>query len=220
MKINKKLSFVLVVFMISLCLITTISASDVNDTYVSAVNDFSQADGEISEVSQAETSKQSSSLNITQLGEEDNSDSSKEVIYVESILEQNNDDDAVLENNYSSSGESLLGACDSEDGLTMDWNPTFLYLQNCINRLKYGLVPPVLDLDCDYYATNETGYEGIVLENSIIINGNGHTLDAKYLSRIFTVKDGAVEIYNLTMIHGRDINSKNRKSMHLVAFGK
>ena len=223
MKIYKKLSFVLIAIMISICLISAISASDVNDTNIGASDDISHTD-EINEILQEETSNQDSSLNITQLkednsktieeeingepilgqSEEDNSDPSEERIYDEPILGLS--DDEIESNNDL----TVLKASDSADILTKDWDPTFEFLQYYIKtRREPGGATPIIEITQDYYATENTTYEGIVIDKPIIINGNGHTIDAKYLSRVFTIIEGEVEIYNLTLIHGRDIKSKN-----------
>lgn len=67
MKLNKKLSFVLIAILISVCLISAVAASDVNDTDISASDDISHANEKITEVSLLSTSRTSSMSQVSRL---------------------------------------------------------------------------------------------------------------------------------------------------------
>ena len=89
-----------------------------------------------------------------------------------------------------------------------DASATFDDLDKEIKNLKPG---DTLDIDKDYY-----NYEGgkfidlpITIDtNNIVINGNGHIIDARNLSAIFYVTGHNIKIYNLTFIDGFYHNNK------------
>ena len=75
---------------------------------------------------------------------------------------------------------------------------TFFELQNNITP-KYGTT---LELDRNYEYSDDFDTKGIEIEESITIDGKGHTLDAKGKSRIFNITGENVEINNLIFING------------------
>ena len=81
---------------------------------------------------------------------------------------------------------------------------TFTDLQNAI-----GLVDGILTLDSDIAMTDDeaAGFVGgVAINKDIVIDGKGHTIDAKNLGRIFSIGEGfTVTLTNATLINGRAV---------------
>ena len=79
---------------------------------------------------------------------------------------------------------------------------TFTDLQNAI-----GLVRGTLTLDSDIAMTDDEAanfVNGVVINKNIVIDGKGHTIDARDLGRIFSIGEGfTVTLTNATLINGR-----------------
>ena len=79
---------------------------------------------------------------------------------------------------------------------------TFTDLQNAID-----LVDGILTLDSDIAMTDDeaAGFVGgVAINKDIVIDGKGHTIDAKNLGRIFSIGEGfTVTLTNATLINGR-----------------
>ena len=79
---------------------------------------------------------------------------------------------------------------------------TFTDLQNAI-----GLVDGILTLDSDIAMTDDeaAGFVGgVAINKDIVIDGKGHTIDAKNLGRIFSIGEGfTVTLTNATLINGK-----------------
>ena len=79
---------------------------------------------------------------------------------------------------------------------------TFTDLQNAI-----GLVRGTLTLDSDIAMTDDEAAnfkDGVVINKNIRIDGNGHTIDARDLGRIFSIGEGfTVTLTNATLINGK-----------------
>ena len=79
---------------------------------------------------------------------------------------------------------------------------TFTDLQNAI-----GLVDGILTLDSDIAMTDDeaAGFvNGVAINKDIVIDGKGHTIDAKNLGRIFSIGEGfTVTLTNATLINGK-----------------
>ena len=79
---------------------------------------------------------------------------------------------------------------------------TFTDLQNAI-----GLVRGTLTLDSDIAMTDDEAAnfkDGVVINKNIVIDGKGHTIDAKNLGRIFSIGEGfTVTLTNATLINGK-----------------
>ena len=79
---------------------------------------------------------------------------------------------------------------------------TFTDLQNAI-----GLVRGTLTLDSDIAMTDDEAAnfkDGVVINKNIVIDGKGHTIDARDLGRIFSIGEGfTVTLTNATLINGR-----------------
>ena len=82
---------------------------------------------------------------------------------------------------------------------------TFTDLQNAID-----LVDGILTLDSDIAMTDDeaAGFVGgVAINKDIVIDGKGHTIDAKNLGRIFEIDGGfAVTLTNATLINGKADN--------------
>ena len=81
---------------------------------------------------------------------------------------------------------------------------TFTDLQNAID-----LVDGILTLDSDIAMTDDeaAGFvNGVIINKDIVIDGKGHTIDAKNLGRIFSIGEGfTVTLTNATLINGRAV---------------
>ena len=79
---------------------------------------------------------------------------------------------------------------------------TFTDLQNAID-----LVDGILTLDSDIAMTDDeaAGFvDGVAINKDIVIDGKGHTIDAKNLGRIFSIGEGfTVTLTNATLINGK-----------------
>ena len=79
---------------------------------------------------------------------------------------------------------------------------TFTDLQNAID-----LVDGILTLDSDIAMTDDeaAGFvDGVAINKDIVIDGKGHTIDAKNLGRIFEIDGGfAVTLTNVTLTNGK-----------------
>ena len=79
---------------------------------------------------------------------------------------------------------------------------TFTDLQNAID-----LVDGILTLDSDIAMTDDeaAGFvNGVIINKDIVIDGKGHTIDAKTLGRIFSIGEGfTVTLTNATLINGK-----------------
>ncbi|WP_405280052.1 Ig-like domain repeat protein [Methanobrevibacter sp.] len=71
---------------------------------------------------------------------------------------------------------------------------TFEDLQSLINSANAG---DTIELDKDYINDGSISSEGIDVTKSITIDGNGHTLDAKCLSRVLNIKSDGVTLKNI-----------------------
>ena len=75
-------------------------------------------------------------------------------------------------------------------------------MQNAI-----GLVRGTLTLDSDIAMTDDEAAnfkDGVVINKNIVIDGKGHTIDAKNLGRIFNIGEGfTVTLTNATLINGK-----------------
>jgi predicted outer membrane repeat protein len=80
-------------------------------------------------------------------------------------------------------------------------NTTFKVMHNTFSQLQKIIDDDTtgeITLDRDYYGEGSE----ITISKTITINGNGHTLDAKGLSRIFNVQSGTVVLDNLSLVNG------------------
>ena len=79
---------------------------------------------------------------------------------------------------------------------------TFTDLQNAI-----GLVRGTLTLDSDIAMTDDEAAnfkDGVAINKNIVIDGKGHTIDARDLGRIFSIGEGfTVTLTNATLINGK-----------------
>ena len=91
-------------------------------------------------------------------------------------------------------GDLNYNACSNDTTTFKVMHNTFSQLQTIIDDDTTGEIT----LDRDYYGEGSE----IAISKSITINGNGHTLDAKGLSRIFNVNAEGVVINNLTLVNG------------------
>lgn len=91
---------------------------------------------------------------------------------------------------------------------------SFTELQNIINKAKKG---DTINLNKNYAYTNGDSEDGIVIDKSISINGNGAVLDGKTTSRIFKITEvydeenydetgTSVLLKNLSFINGKAEN--------------
>lgn len=113
-------------------------------------------------------------------------------------------------NNNSNIAGDYNTKLNSEDGsqIILDDNGndgSFSDLQKLIDSNTNGTI----DLDKDYkYTENDNLPDGITINGkTLIINGNGHTLDGSNLARIFNVSDSSLELNDLKLINGMDNES-------------
>ena len=113
-------------------------------------------------------------------------------------------------NNTSNIASDYNTKLNSEDGpqIILDNNGnggSFRDLQNLIDSNTNGTI----DLDKDYkYSENDNLPNGITINGkTLVINGNGHTLDGSSLARIFNISDSNLELNDLKLINGMNNES-------------
>ena len=81
----------------------------------------------------------------------------------------------------------------------------FSYLDNLINKSDKDTIK--LDSDIVSSASDKLEYrDGIEIKrDNLVIDGNGHTIDAKNNGRIFKVEDKTVIFKNITFTHGKSL---------------
>ena len=116
----------------------------------------------------------------------------------DAIAEEGNNalDSQDEKNALSTSQEEILTDADEDDG-------TFTALQKKIDNAKDG---DTITLDKDYSYDEGFGKRGIKIDKSLIINGNGHTLNGLSQSRIILVKFGLKENNKVTLDNIKFIN--------------
>ena len=82
---------------------------------------------------------------------------------------------------------------------------TFTELETIFNNSEVG---DTIDLDCDYEYDSDFKDIGVeIINKTLTINGNGHTLDGKNKSRILNILADNVVLNNITFINGYSAES-------------
>ena len=97
------------------------------------------------------------------------------------------------ENNLQKSNDDVEILGDTDDG-------SFAALNTKISGATAGL-PVYLENDYEYKST-DSGTSGINISQAITIDGQGHKIDAKGISKIFTLKASDVVFKNITFANG------------------
>ena len=110
------------------------------------------------------------------------------------VITSNFNDDNVLNIDNSNNEEILT---DGNDGSFAD-----------LNTVVNGDSSTNIVLDNDYtYSSSDTITDGIVIsKNNTVIDGKGHTIDAKGQSRIFNITATTVTLKNITFVNGKNVN--------------
>ena len=95
------------------------------------------------------------------------------------------------------SSDSVSGTDD--DCINANGEGTFTELQNMINNASSG---STISLEKDYYYDDGFDTEGIHIYCPLVIEGNGHTIDALGKSRIFNISDSDIALNNFTFCNG------------------
>ena len=86
------------------------------------------------------------------------------------------------------------------DDVLKEGNNSFGNLANLIDSAESG---STIVLDRDYINDDDYDIDGIEIKKDITIDGQGHTIDANYSSRIFQVSDDAKVVFkNITFKNG------------------
>lgn len=113
-----------------------------------------------------------------------------------------NSRNAVVEDSFFENASSLDAMYDvTLNNVSFGFKKSFDELALQIDRAFEG---DVLVLDSDYEFVNGSN-TGIVISKPITIDGMGHTLDGKELSRIFNVTSDNVTLKNIRFINGKTI---------------
>ena len=91
----------------------------------------------------------------------------------------------------------------SDNKYDSDLNNTFKVLSDLINEADDLLI-----LDQDFIAENDYA-DGILINKSITIDGQGHTIDGKDISRIFKILADNVVLKNIVFVNGKNIAQSN-----------
>ncbi|MBQ8016987.1 MAG: hypothetical protein IJ258_02670 [Methanobrevibacter sp.] len=126
----------------------------------------------------------------------------------ETIIANEDNQEIIQETN-----EDIVTTPTDDDILKTD-DGTFTALQNKINSASSG---STITLENDY--TYDDGFDtnGIKISRSIIIDGNGHTLNGLSKSRIFKISGGNIAIKNVNFVNG--YISDNGGAVYSIANG-
>ncbi len=186
---NKKTFIIIGVFICLLFAIPMASATDV-DVHNGLAIESAAADFSVDAVNNASVEDSNSIVSNAA----DSSDSN--------IIPDNNNnlsgiqyDSADVKNSktLAASNDNVLGA----DGT----GNTFADLQYLIDHASGTLT---LDRDFNFVSGSDVDHaNGIIINNTLTINGGGHTIDAKNLARIFNISASNVQLNNLILINGK-----------------
>ena len=185
---NKKTFIIIGVFICLLFAIPMASATDV-DVHNGLAIESAAADFSMDAVNNASVEDSNSIVSNAA----DSSDSN--------IIPDNNNlsgiqyDSADVKNSktLAASNDNVLGA----DGT----GNTFADLQYLIDHASGTLT---LDRDFNFVSGSDDDHaNGIIINNTLTINGGGHTIDAKNLARIFNISASNVQLNNLILINGK-----------------
>ena len=113
----------------------------------------------------------------------------------------NNADLTIVDSTFDSASDAIFNYVGFGGNLDLGI-VTFTDLQNAV-----GLVTGTLTLNQDVVMTDEEAVNfvnGVVINKDIVIDGKGHTIDARDLGRIFAIGDGfTVTLTNVTLINGK-----------------
>ena len=124
---------------------------------------------------------------------------SSDILFAEDSSSSSFNEDSSVDSNDVSLKESALK--DSS-------NPNIVFandFEELSYRINNTLDGQVLILDKDYKFTNDSGdasTKGIMISKPITIDGNGHTINANKLSRVFNITADNVILKNINFING------------------
>ena len=104
----------------------------------------------------------------------------------------------------SSEGDELIGQTENVELLSEGNSGTFAELQANINATTPG---STLTLNKNYECEDGFGSEGILIDKSITIDGNGSKIDAQGKSRIFNITAENVILKNIIFTNGKTTDS-------------
>ena len=142
-------------------------------------------------------------LNLTLVSAQE--DTTQEIIGVSDSSNLDSVDDIGIQSSSANLDDSVDSVQDSsKDHLFASEKGNFTELAEKINSAT-----GVLELDKDYaYVSGDTvGTAGIKINKTIIINGNGRTIDGSNLARIFNITSSNVILNNLTLINAKSSSS-------------
>ena len=106
----------------------------------------------------------------------------------------------VITSNYNDDNVLNIDNCNNEEILTDGNDGSFAALNTLVN----GDSSTNIVLDKDYtYSSSDKITDGIsISKNNTVIDGKGHTIDAKGKSRIFNITATTVTLKNITFVNG------------------
>ena len=195
------LILLLFVFFSCVCVVSADSSTDGVHTVSGGVDD-------VAIVSVDSSVDISGSVNVIGDGDNISSDSSLNDDSVNAV--NNNGVNNVLMASATDNGSDVLGA---------DYQYSFSALQNLINSHEAGDTVDLL-VNYKYDSTYDTSLiDGITINKSLFINGNGHTIDANKIARIFYVTVGNVAFHNVTFSNAYRQYSPNDTSQFKIHGG-
>ncbi len=81
-------------------------------------------------------------------------------------------------------------------------NTDVSHIDDLASDINFTVDGDIIDLENDYISTN-TSQKHIIIENSITIDGNDHTIDASDIPRVFWVKADNVVIKNINFVNAK-----------------
>lgn len=99
--------------------------------------------------------------------------------------------------------EDALAVSEDVNVISAKDDGTFTALQKKINNAPGG---STINLENDYKYDDDFSKNGIYISKSLIINGNGHTIDALDQSRIFDIHSNVI-LNDMTFLNGNSANA-------------
>ena len=121
-----------------------------------------------------------------------------------SAVSATNDNIDVITSDYNNDNVLEINNLNNGDILTDGNDGSFAALNTVVN----GDSSTNIVLENDFtYSSSDTITDGIVIsKNNTVIDGKGHTIDAKGKSRIFNINATTVTLKNITFVNGYNVN--------------
>ncbi len=196
--LKRKFLAILIFLIIATCAISAVNAEEISHN-----SEIINEDISIDEITTEEQQEEVQSIEDTseELGEDTSTD------YVTEIENKNTQEIQSIDKTTDTADEKLTQEITNDNEILKEKdNGTFTALQDKIDAAAAG---STISLENDYKYDSGFSTEGIKIDKSITINGNGHKLDGLSKSTIFNINDDAeyyaisVSLKNIKFVNGK-----------------